>query len=300
MRLPLALTIAIPSLVEAQNGRALVEQIADAMGGVNQVLAVKTLTLRGSGENYNFGQNRTPDSELPLYTVTKFIRVIDFAHARWRQDQTREPKFLTANITPQRQRTGLDSIAYDITSDTTMRRLGDRPTIDRRAELLYHPVGFIQAALQRGAHIVQERQRGAIRKVHLDWGGDRYTMTVDARTLLPIQIDRKIPNGMLGDVMLSNEFPKWYAASDLRLPIEIVQRIDDRWNLSDIQLDGVGVNGDVGDITIPASVKIAPLVTLPVNVTVDSVARGVWLIGGGSHNSVAIALKDQMLLVEAP
>ena len=41
MRLFLAFTIAIPSLLTAQNGRALVEQIADAMGGVNQVLAVK-------------------------------------------------------------------------------------------------------------------------------------------------------------------------------------------------------------------------------------------------------------------
>jgi len=297
----LALALAVPIAVSAQTGRALVQQVAGAMGGVDNVMAVHTLTLRGTGENYNLGQNRTPDSELPLYVVTKYIRVFDFQNRRWRQDQTREPRFPTANMSPQRQRTGLDSVAYDITSDTTMRRLGPRATIDRRAELLYHPIGFVQAALQRNARIVEERQRDrSLKRVHLDWNGDRYTMTIDARTLLPMQIERKIPNSMLGDVLISNEFPLWYVADNVRVPLEIVQRLDGKWQLSDMRFDGFKVNGDVGDITIPASVRDAPLVNLPVTVTVDSVAPGVWYIGGGSHNSVAIAMEDHMVLVEAP
>jgi glyoxylase-like metal-dependent hydrolase (beta-lactamase superfamily II) len=297
----LTLALAIPLTLEAQTGRALVQQVAGAMGGVENVMGVHTLTLRGTGENYNLGQNRTPESELPLYVVTKYIRVFDFQNRRWRQDQTREPRFPTGNTAPQRQRTGLDSVAYDITSDTTMRRLGSRATIDRRAELIYHPIGFVQAALQRNARIVEERQRDrSIKRVHLDWNGERYTMTIDARTLLPIQIDRKIPNAMLGDVVISNEFPLWYVADNVRVPLEIVQRLDGRWEISDMRFDGFKVNGDVGNITIPASVRDAELVNLPVTVTVDSIAPGVWYIGGGSHNSVAIAMKDHMVLVEAP
>jgi glyoxylase-like metal-dependent hydrolase (beta-lactamase superfamily II) len=35
-------------------------------------------------------------------------------------------------------------------------------------------------------------------------------------------------------------------------------------------------------------------------VTADKVAEGVWFIGGGSHNSVAIEMKDYMILVETP
>ena len=35
-------------------------------------------------------------------------------------------------------------------------------------------------------------------------------------------------------------------------------------------------------------------------VTADKVADGVWFIAGGSHNSVAIEMKDHMVLVEAP
>src|SRR5678815_81749 len=35
-------------------------------------------------------------------------------------------------------------------------------------------------------------------------------------------------------------------------------------------------------------------------VTVDKVADGVWFIAGGSHNSVAIEMKDYMILIETP
>jgi len=292
---------AAPFRCDAQSGRGLVERVAQAMGGTKQVLGVKTIMLRGTGENYNLGQNVSPEADLPLYNVTSYVRVIDFRNARWRQDQTREPKFPTSNTNPQRQRTGYDVVAYDITSDTSMRRLGQRPTIDRRAEILYHPVGFVQAALARGARVEEEIARNpSLRRVHLDAGDERYTMTVDNRTSLPLSIERVIANTTLGDVVLANEFPRWYAAGDIRVPVEIVQRLDGRWKLSDIQFDGVRVNGDIIDIAIPESVRNAPLVPAPVNVTVDTVAPGVWLLAGGSHNSVVIEMKNHLLLVEAP
>jgi glyoxylase-like metal-dependent hydrolase (beta-lactamase superfamily II) len=294
------LLFAFPSAAASQSGRGIVEHVAAAMGGAKRVLSVKTIMLRGTGQNYNLGQNVTPDSELPLYDVTTYVRVIDFANGRWRQDQTRTPMFPTSNTNPQRQRTGYDIVAYDITSDTSMRRLGPRPTLDRRAELLYHPIGFVQAALKPGAKVDEELVRGGFRRVRLETNGERYTMTVDNRTNLPVSIERTIPNSTLGDVVLSNDFPRWYAAGDIRVPLEIVQRLDNRWKLSDITFDGVRVDGELIDITAPESVQKAELVATPVNVVVDSVAPGVWLLGGGSHNSVAIEMKDHLLLVEAP
>jgi len=286
--------------VSAQSGRGIIEHVAASMGGTRQVLAVKTIMLRGSGENFNLGQNLTPDAGLPQFNVTQYVRVIDFRNTRWRQDQTRIPTFITTNTNPQRQRTGFDVVAYDITTDTSMRRLGQRPTLDRRAEVLYHPIGFLQAALRKGAKLDEEFARGGVRRVRLETEGERYTMTVDARTNLPVSIERTIPNTTLGDVVLSNEFPQWYSAGDVRVPLEIVQRLDGRWKLSDLRFDGIAVNGSMVDITIPESVRNADLVPTPVNVTVDSVAPGVWFLAGGSHHSVAIEMKDHMLLVEAP
>src|SRR4029079_2656663 len=291
---------AAASPTAAQSGRGIVERVAHAMSGTRLVLAVKTLMLRGSVENYNLVQNISPEAELPLYTVTSYVRVIDFRNARWRQDQTREPKFVTSNTNPQRQRTGYDRVASDITSDTSMRRLGPRPTLDRRAEIIYHPVGFVQAALKRGAKVDEEVVHGVNRRVRLEVDGERYTMTVDNRTNLPLSIERTIANSTLGDVVLSNEFPRWYEAGDVRVPLEVIQGLDGRWRLNDITFDGVRVNGAIVDITIRESVRNAELVPTPVSVTVDSVAPGVWLFAGGSHNSVAIEMKDHLLLVEAP
>jgi hypothetical protein len=49
------------------------------------------------------------------------------------------------------------------------------------------------------------------------------------------------------------------------------------------------------DIALPDAVR-----TATERVAVDKVADGVWFIAGGSHNSVAIEMKDYMILVEAP
>jgi glyoxylase-like metal-dependent hydrolase (beta-lactamase superfamily II) len=294
-------TFAISSAVSAQRaGKPLAEEVARAMGGRNNVLGVRTILLTGTGENYNLGQNRAPDVNLPVWAVTKYVRALDLENGRWRQDQTREPRFPTGNTAPQRQRVGFDVVGYDITSDTSMRRVGARPTLDRRAELIYHPVGFVRAALQPGAQATEIAARGRMRALRLVLDGETYTMLVNGSTRLPLRIERTIHNGMLGDVVVASEFSEWVVASGLRLPMHVVQRIDDRWPLSDLKFTAAGVNTNIGDLAIPESVKTAELQAPQVTVAVDSVAPGVWFIGGGSHHSVAIEMKDHLLLVESP
>jgi glyoxylase-like metal-dependent hydrolase (beta-lactamase superfamily II) len=59
----------------------------------------------------------------------------------------------------------------------------------------------------------------------------------------------------------------------------------------------------VGDVTpnAPAEIQIPDSVRVASEkVVADKVADGVWFLGGGSHNSVAIEMKDHMILVEAP
>jgi glyoxylase-like metal-dependent hydrolase (beta-lactamase superfamily II) len=48
-------------------------------------------------------------------------------------------------------------------------------------------------------------------------------------------------------------------------------------------------------IEVPVAVT-----TFRERVSVDQVAAGVWFVSGGSHNSVAIEMKDHMMLVESP
>ena len=51
----------------------------------------------------------------------------------------------------------------------------------------------------------------------------------------------------------------------------------------------------------PADIAVSELVRVASErVTSDKAAEGVWFVGGGSHNSVVIEMKDHLVLVEAP
>src|SRR5256885_13057694 len=81
---------------------------ADAMGGRQKILGVRTLTIEGEGDAPNVGQNTTTDSELPNWKVTEFTRTIDLANHRMWVQQVRTAQFLFANANTQRQNQGLD------------------------------------------------------------------------------------------------------------------------------------------------------------------------------------------------
>ena len=296
-----AAVLAIPAPIEAQRpGGPLIADVAQAMGGGDRVLAARTVLLEGTGENFNLGQNVLPDSPLPVYAVTAYKRGIDFAGRKWRQDQTREPRFLTGNTAPVRQRIGFDSVAYDIVSDTLTRRASLRADIDRADELLYHPIGFIQTALRAGTELTEEKSRGRLRYVRMNASGNKFGILIDPATKLPVSIERIVYHPVLGDVLLETRFSNWTTVEGMRLPMRIEQRLDSRWPVSDIKLSAAKVNADVGDLAAPSNVKSAPPLATMVTVTVDTIAPGVWFLAGQSHHSVVIEMGDHLLLVEAP
>lgn len=86
----------------------LVNDAADALGGKDRVLAVKSIVLEGEGEAPNLGQNITPEAELPVWKATDYRRTIDPANGRMRVTQTRTAQFLFANSPVQKQDQGLD------------------------------------------------------------------------------------------------------------------------------------------------------------------------------------------------
>ena len=84
--------IALPLPASAQ--ASLLDDVARAMGGKERVLAVRTLTLTGTGDNFNFGQSLAP--EPPLRASRSAVPSRD----RLRQsplalEQTRAPRFVT-------------------------------------------------------------------------------------------------------------------------------------------------------------------------------------------------------------
>jgi glyoxylase-like metal-dependent hydrolase (beta-lactamase superfamily II) len=277
---------------------------AAAMGGKARVLAVRTLVLEGAGESLQFGQNHTPFAETK-WEITSLRRVYDFHNRRWFQDQTRVPRFPTANTNPQRLRAGLDGVpngvAYNVAQSGAMIRASDQAAADRAAEFLMHPVGFLQAAYAPGASVAEETAGGG-RRVRLTAGDRAATMVLD-RSGLPARIERRTYHPMLGDVTAIVELGGWSAVDGIQLPMRLTEKYETIFTLSDIRVSSARVNAETGDIAATDSVRAAVVQAgqpAAPNIVVDSVAPGVWVIGGQSHHTVAIEQSGGVVLVEAP
>src|SRR5687767_1526549 len=179
-----AVLLLAPVASAQRSGKPLIDEVAQAMGGRDRILAVRTLVLEGTGESYSVGQNMSPQAAPPVFAVTELRRSIDFANRRWRHEQSRVPRFPTGNTAPQRARLGYDSVAYDILADGTVRRAAARADAERANELLYHPIGFMQVALSPGAQLTEEPARRGLRHVRMNTGGNTFAMSIDRQTRL--------------------------------------------------------------------------------------------------------------------
>jgi hypothetical protein len=179
----IALSLAGSCLL-AQGTTSTLDAVASAMGGKDRVLAVRTLILEGRGENLNFGQNYTPDADTK-FEVTSFKRSLDIANWRWLLDQTRVPRFVTANTAPQRQRLGLDGNlgggAYNVGNDGTMSRAAAQVSADRANDFLYYPITFVAIAYRPTTQVSEEGAGANMRKVNIDAGGKAATRDERAR-----------------------------------------------------------------------------------------------------------------------
>jgi hypothetical protein len=281
----------------------IVDDAAAALGGVERIASIKTLTIQGTGAAPLTGQNRMPDDELPVWKVKAYTRSIDLANGRTRVDQVREAAFLFAGETVQHQSQGLDgSVAYNVSPNGAMTRAGEAAVHDRRLELLQHPLTIVRAALDKNAKLEHARTEGPDRLVDVITAtGERVTLAVDAATDLPSRVIATADNANLGDVKLVTAFEDYDDVNGLKLPRHISTNID-KYLQFDLQVSKQAVDAPVPDLSATAQVKTASApAPPPVVVTAEPVGKGTWwLAGSGNHRSVVFEFADHLVLYEVP
>jgi glyoxylase-like metal-dependent hydrolase (beta-lactamase superfamily II) len=277
----------------------IVRSAAEAMGGPAKIASVQVLALEGEGEAFNFGQNRSPDGELPRFAVSELLRVTDFGLGRWRQESLRTPTFLTANP-PAKQVLGLDGdVAYNVSPAGAATRASARTALDREAELYHHPIGFLREALTTEANLANARKIGGRDAVDLSTAsGARYTIEVDETTKLPTKISSRTSHPVLGDVTMETELSDYVEVDGLRLPSILTSKIDGQV-VALTRVKSATINGDPSDLAAPAEARSAPAEP-PVSIDVSEVAKGIWYLTGQSHHSVVAEFQDHLVLIEAP
>lgn len=194
-----------------------------------------------------------------------------------------------------------------------------------QVDLWLNPHGFIKAARLPGANPV------AVWRWELgEMGRDGPTTVPEKVTVVSIQLLGKyrvdatinkenmlqrihtwVPDPVLGDMNYEHEFTNQTyidVGNGIRFPTvwHHHEGWDDNYNNQTISAGHNGFGGTFKDVRpnvcddalpVPDSVRQA---TFPVRVETTKLAEGVYLLGGSTHNSVAIEFKDSISVVEAP
>jgi glyoxylase-like metal-dependent hydrolase (beta-lactamase superfamily II) len=288
---------------QASPEQRIVNDAADALGGRDRILAVKTIVIEGEGTNGNLGQDMTMDATGQAFKLTGYKRIIDVASGRGRIEATRTPNFaFFQGQQPQKQIAGIDGeIGYNVAPNGTATRASNALAKDRRAELLHHPVTIVRAALDPATKLSNPRDANGQRVVDVTTAGLSLTLAIDAGTKLPTRVVSMTDNTNLGDVAIETSFADYHDVSGVKLPARLTTKLD-KYQTLEVRASKQTVDGDAGSLLAPEAARSAQPIAgpPPAIVTADEVAKGIWFLAGQSHHSVLAEFGDHLVLIEAP
>ena len=277
------------------------EDATEQLGGRGRIQAVKTLTIEGEGVNYNLGQDMEPEAATQQFAMSNYTRRIDVANGRQRIEQTRTPKFAYfQGPQAQTQVQGLDgAVAFNVNAKGGASRVAAQAEGDRLTDLYHHPLMLLRSTMDPNTTVANVRQVGGNRQADITTAaGPVVTLTIDAAGT-PLSASSKAYHPNLGDVVMMTQFGDIQDVSGLRLPAHFTMMVDD-FTTAVVHANRQTIDTDVGDLAAPAAVAGTRPQPPPINVTAESVGKGVWLMGGGSHHSALIEFSDHLMLVDAP
>ena len=296
----------------------LVTRSADALGGRDRVLALKTLQIVGWGEMAYFdgGGNITGDPAAPQkwQKVLDYRRTIDLEHGRTRVQQRLKMDFVFASTVGQlglnRLNETLDGdIAYNIgggflaapDAGAPPQPAGAAAARQRRVEMLAHPITIIRAALDPSTKLSNLRKQGNLQLVDVTVRqGDTLTLAVNATSNLPQWVSYIGAHVNLGDVRYQTNFVGYVPVKGIQLPTAFSTIIDWR-NVVHMKLDADRniVDEPIDDLSAPASVRAASAAAGQgrggANLQPIKAADHVWFMNGNTF----FEFDDHLTMVEA-
>ena len=291
-----ALLLASCATVPTDDAPSALSHADRAMGGAN----VKSIRFAGNGTGATFGQAFQPNMTWPKIIYGSFARVADYENGAFREDAARSRAEPTGGGavpligTGEQRTTGLmrDSFAWNLAGPAPVAAALSVST--RLHDLWTSPHGVIKAAMKNNA-TVRAVDEGGKRMTAVSFEQTRHykaTAFINAEGMEE-RVESMLPNPVLGDTVVTTNYSDYKDFSGVKFPTRIRQSMA-RSEVLDLTVTEVEVNA-AATIEVPALVKAAAE-----RVTADKVAEGVWFMGGGSHNSVAIEMADHVILVESP
>ena len=296
----------------AQNAKALL-QAADNAVGASKVLSIQ---YTGTGRISYLGQNFTTADDWPRVDLKSWSQTIDYGSKSAKEEMVRvqgnnPPRGGGAGfpITGEQRSTTLVSGNYA----WNLNEKGEAQTQNDQAEarqflIWVTPHGFIKAAMADPNATMTDREfvgeGRTLRVVGFTTTG-KYKATGEFNTGNILErVVTWIPNPVMGDMQVEIRYSDWRdLGNGIKAPFHIHMHQGDHplvrgMNYMDVQASDVKANIQNASVTVPDAVRTAGLPK--VNIQTTKLAEGVWLIAGGTHNSVAVEFKDFAVIIEAP
>ena len=308
---PLMLGLAVTPAA-AQDARALLQAADNAVGASK----VNSIQYTGTGRISYLGQNFTTTDDWPRVDLKSWSQMIDYNGKSAKEEMVRvqgnnPPRGGGAGfpITGEQSSTTLVSgnFAWTLNAQGQPQAQNDQAEV-RQFMLWVSPHGFIKAALADPNATVTDREfidAGRTLRVVGFTTMSKYKATgeFNAQNMLE-RVVTWIPNPVMGDMQVEIRYSDWRdVGNGIKAPYHVHMHQGDHplvrgMNYMDVQATDVKVNIQNAPLTVPDVVRNAGLPK--VNIQTTKLADGVWLIGGGSHNSVAVEFKDFAAIIEAP
>jgi len=285
------------------------------------VREIATLRFTASGAMFSVGQDFAPNAPWPRVPVKQYAMTIDFETASVRQDVVREmgatmPRGGGVPFTGEQREveTVSGDYAWDEpvppdpqagsfpatactppeaggTAPVPAPSPGSQPTC--MLMLWSTPQGFIRAAMANNATRTNTNDgtdvsfgiAGKFKMIgHLRPNGD----VASVRTWTEQSI--------IGDMLVETDYSDYRDFAGVRFPSHILQKQDGFLAL-DLNVASVTANVPV-EISVPDSIRNAP--PAPTTVNSQMLAPGVFWLTGGTHHSLAFAMRDYIVLVDTP
>jgi glyoxylase-like metal-dependent hydrolase (beta-lactamase superfamily II) len=210
------------------------------------------------------------------------------------------------------------NIAWNLNAQGEPSRQAADVAGDRQLALWANPVGFIQAGLAASDAAATDRYFGRTNQTVkvvaftvkvCDGPQPQCTRRVTGEFNNDNLLERTItwvPDPVLGDKMVERRYSDYRdVGGGVKMPFRVHAHMGDHplipggHNWLDLRISDAKVNVANPAQAVPDAVRNAPL---PVQnrVVTTTLAPGVVLMGGGSHNSVAVEFKDYVVMIEGP
>ena len=291
----------------------IVRKAAEALGGVDRIMAVRSLRVEGYGQEavQDGGGNASASAESPQRwnNLLSWEETFDLANQRIRVRQRTQawlPAATLSRVIGNILTTSVldGDVAYAVNAQGTARRLNADAGATLRAEMLTHPVALVRVALDPSTVVSNARTEGKVQLVDIaPKQGPRLTLAVDGKTALPLWVRWMENDSMLRDLTFQKWFTGYEPHDGVMVPSGFKTVIDFRDVIqSQIYVTRNLVDEPIDDLAAPPAVRSAALpAPQPLVIEATPVAKGIWLLHGRlSHNSILIEFADHLTMFEAP